>query len=138
MHLLDDVALLLGRLFMAAMFLPSGLQKASDLADFTHLLEARGFPNPHTLALLGTIVEIAGPIALILGIASRLTAILLILFVAFATYTSHMFWLEPDSTLLLTQKVQFFKNLAIAGGLLFYFAVGPGAIALERSPGTGH
>ncbi|MFG1361522.1 DoxX family protein [Xanthobacter pseudotagetidis] len=133
MHLLDDVALLLGRLFMAALFLPSGLQKATNLSGLTGMLERQGLPYPSTLAILAVIAEIAGPIALILGVASRLTAILLIGFVAVATLTAHAYWLVPDAAAQATQSIQFFKNLAIIGGLLFYFASGPGAISLERN-----
>lgn len=136
MHLLDDVALLFGRLFMAALFLPSGIQKATNLSGITGMLTAKGLPYPGTLAILAVIAEIAGPIALILGIASRLTAILLIGFVVVATLTAHAYWLVPDAAAQAAQKIQFFKNLAIAGGLLFYFASGPGAISLERHSGS--
>ncbi|MEP9350960.1 DoxX family protein [Xanthobacter sp. KR7-225] len=136
MHLLDDVALLFGRLFMAALFLPSGIQKATNLSGITGMLAGKDLPYPGTLALLAVIAEIAGPIALILGIASRLTAILLIGFVVVATLTAHAYWLMPDAAAQATQKIQFFKNLAIVGGLLCYFASGPGAISLERNSGA--
>lgn len=138
MHLLDDVALLLGRLFMAALFLPSGVHKATSLGEFTATLADKGIPNPTTLGLLAVAVEIGGPLALILGIASRLTAVILIVFVVVATMITHVFWLEPNAAGQAAQQIQFLKNLAIIGGLLFYFASGPGAIALERSPSTGH
>lgn len=138
MHLLDDVALLLGRLFMAGLFLPSGIDKAANLSGLTAMLAARGLPYPSTLALLAVIAEIAAPIALILGVASRITAIVLLAFIAVATLTAHAYWLVPDATARAAQNIQFFKNLAIMGGLLFYFASGPGAIALERNPSTRH
>lgn len=136
MHFLDDIALLLGRLFLAALFLPSGLQKAADVAATTALLDAKGLPYPHTLAICAAAAELGGAIALILGMASRLTALVLIAFVVGATVTTHLFWLQADAVAEAAQKIMFFKNLAIAGGLLFYFASGPGAIALERTPST--
>lgn len=138
MHLLDDIALLLGRIFLAALFLPSGVQKLSNFSGMTSLLSHQGLPNPQTLTLLAICVEIAGSVALILGVASRLTAVLLILFVAAATVTSHLYWLEPSAALQAAQKIEFFKNVAIAGGLLFYFASGPGVLALEKTPPMHH
>lgn len=131
MHLLDDIALLLGRLLMAALFLPSGLEKATDISRYTTSFADMGLPNPWTLAVLAAVAEIAGGIALILGVASRLTAALLIVFVIAATMSAHVFWTDPAFA---EQKIQFFKNLAIIGGLLFYYASGPGALALERAP----
>lgn len=134
MHLLDDVALLFGRLFIAALFLPSGIQKATNISGITGMLASKGLPYPSTLAILAVIVEIAAPVALILGIASRLTAILLIGFTVVATLTAHAYWQMPEAAQA-AQQIQFFKNLAVIGGLLFYFASGPGAISLERQVG---
>jgi putative oxidoreductase len=43
-----------------------------------------------------------------------------------ATLISHSFWTLPAEAQS-AQQTQFFKNVAIIGGLLFYFVSGPGA-----------
>ena len=36
------------------------------------------------------------------------------------------------------QNIQFFRNIAIAGGLLFVFAFGPSAYSLDARSSLGH
>jgi len=36
------------------------------------------------------------------------------------------------------QHINFFKNMAIAGGLLFVYAFGPGAYSLDARSGRAH
>jgi putative oxidoreductase len=67
--------------------------------------------------------------ALILGVAPRLTALLLITFALVASLISHSFWTFADPAQAAQQQTQFLKNMANVGGLLFYFASGPGSCA---------
>jgi putative oxidoreductase len=64
----------------------------------------------------------------VLGVFPRLTA-LLIAFTVVATVISHSFWTFPEAAQQ-AQQTQFFKNVAIIGGLLFYFVSGPGAYSV--------
>jgi putative oxidoreductase len=88
-------------------------------------------PFPELLATLGVAAEIVGPIALVLGVFPRLTALLLIAFTVVATVISHSFWMFPAEAQA-AQQTQFFKNVAIIGGLLFYFVSGPGAYSVPE------
>jgi putative oxidoreductase len=128
----NDVALLAARLAVAALFLPAGIGKLSGLSGFTAMLASKGVPYPDLLAMLGVAAEILGPIALILGVTPRLTAVLLIGFTLVASLISHSFWTFADAAQAAQQQTQFFKNLAIVGGLLFYFVSGAGAFSLQN------
>ena len=121
----EDAALLLGRVFVAALFLPSGFAKLMNFAPFAASLAAKGMPFPTIVA--GTLVaaECLGPLALIVGLWPRWTALALI------GLTAATLWLTygPSMTGLVfrpRQNVDFFQSLAIIGGLLFYFGSGPG------------
>jgi len=65
----------------------------------------------------------------VLGIFPRLTAIVMIAFVVIATALAHRFWEFPEAQRM-GQQQSFLKNVAIVGGLLFYYVSGPGRWAL--------
>jgi putative oxidoreductase len=129
MERLEDTFLLIGRVLMAALFLPSGIGKAMGFEGFTKMLGGQGLPYPEVLAGIAIAIEILGPIALIIGVFPRITALVLIAFVIAATGIAHRFWefAEPARR---AQEISFYKNIGIVGGLLFYFASGAGAWAL--------
>lgn len=135
-RILDDLALLLGRLFLAALFLPSGISKLGNLAGFTGFLAGKGVPAPQVLAPLAAATEIVGPLLLIVGLFPRATAVWLAGFTIVATLVSHAFWTLPDAAAQAAQQTQFLKNVGIIGGLLIYFAAGAGRFSLggNRQP----
>ena len=130
----DDLALLVGRVLIAALFLPSGFIKLMSFSKFAASLAAKGLPYPEVWAVLAVAVELLGPLALIVGIVPRWTALALLAFTVMATWTTHRYWTFGGAARH-QQHVQFYKNLAIMGGLLFYFACGPGAWSLRGGLG---
>lgn len=128
----QDLSLLLGRLLMAVLFLPSGIRKALGFQGFVSTLGERGLPYPEVWALAAIAIEVLAPIALIAGVFPRLSALILIAFVIAATATSHRFWEFADPARRF-QEISFYKNVGLIGGLLFYFASGPGALSWARS-----
>jgi putative oxidoreductase len=127
MQNLNDTALLLGRLLVAALFLPSGISKAMGFGAFAASLAGKGLPYSEIWAAAAVAIEVLGPIALILGVAPRATALALIAFVIVATATTHRYWEFTDAAARRAQEINFYKNIGIVGGLLFYFAAGAGA-----------
>ena len=128
----NNLALLLSRILIAALYLPSGIAKAMNLAPFTAMLRDKGVPLPEVLAVIGVAGEVLVPIALILGLAPRVTALVLIGFTLVATAISHRYWTFTDPSLRQSQYLNFYKNLAIIGGLCAYFAAGAGEWTLKR------
>jgi putative oxidoreductase len=127
MRQLNDTALLLGRLLVAALFLPSGVSKAMGFGAFAASLAGKGLPYSEVWAAAAVAVEVLGPIALILGVVPRATALALIAFVIVATATTHRYWEFTDAAARRAQELNFYKNVGIIGGLVFYFASGAGA-----------
>jgi putative oxidoreductase len=127
----EDVALLMGRLFVAALFLPSGFNKLMTFSAFASSLASKGLPYPEIIAGLLVVAEFLGPLALIVGLWPRWTPLVLIGFIAATLWLTH----GPSITGLVLrprQNVDFFQSLAIIGGLLFYFASGPGGWSRTR------
>jgi putative oxidoreductase len=61
----------------------------------------------------------------------RLAAVLLLVFTIAATAISHRFWEYQDAARRI-QETNFFKNLAIIGGLAFAAVQGGGRYCVER------
>jgi putative oxidoreductase len=130
----EDLALLLGRLFVAALFLPSGFHKLMTFSAYAASLKAKGLPLPVLWAAVMVAAEVLGPLALIIGAWPRWTALALVAFTAITLWTAHRTSLV--STLLSPrQNGEFYRTLAILGGLLFYFGSGPGAWSWKGGAG---
>ncbi|HUD28613.1 MAG TPA: DoxX family protein [Novosphingobium sp.] len=107
-----------GRVLIAAIFLLSGASKIADPAASIAYIESVGLPFP-TLALIGAIlVEIVGGLLLISGYRVRSVAAVLALF-SLATAAFFHNALGDQN-----QFIHFFKNVAMAGGLLQIVAFG--------------
>lgn len=118
----DDVLALVGRLFVAIIFLASAFGKITNFDGTLQFMDAHGLPAVNLLCVGAILVEALGAIALILGYKTRWGAAGLAAFLVAATWVFHT---APD------QRIQLLKNLAILGGLLNLIAHGPGGISLE-------
>ncbi len=132
----EDVALLVGRLFAASMFLPSGIDKLMNFSKFESSLAAKGFPYAKLWAFAGTAIEVGGSIALIVGAYAQWTAAALILFTCVMTWAAHK-WSVFDLAIRQPQHAGLFRNVAAVAGLLFYFVSGPGNFSWRRSVHEG-
>lgn len=108
----------IGRVLIAAIFLLSGASKIADPASSIAYIASVGLPFP-TLALIGAIVvEIVGGLLLISGYRVRTVAAVL---AAFSLVTAAFFHSALGDQ---NQFIHFFKNVAMAGGLLQIVAFG--------------
>jgi len=116
---------LVGRLLIAAIFLLSGLAKAADPAGTIGYIASAGLPFPQIGYATALVVEIVGGVLLAIGYRTRLVASALAAFTLAAAFGFH-FQLSDQN-----QFIHFFKNLAMAGGLLQVIAFGPGRFSLD-------
>lgn len=125
-------AALLGRVTLALIFLTSGYSKLTGTAGTIAYMKSAGIPAADLLIWPTIAVELIGGLLLVIGWKARPAALVLALFTLVAGLIFHAFWSVPaDQTM--NQQIHFMKNLAIFGGLLMVFALGPGRLALERS-----
>jgi len=118
----DDVLALVGRLFVAIIFLASAFGKITNFDGTLQFMDSHGMPAANLLCVAAILVEAFGAVALILGYKTRWGAAALAVFLVAATWIFHT---APD------QRIHLLKNLAIMGGLLSLIARGPGNISLE-------
>jgi len=61
----EDVALLVARLLVAALLLPSGIDKLLHFSRFVASLAGKGVPYAKFVAALDVAIEVVGPVALV-------------------------------------------------------------------------
>ena len=127
----SDLALLVARIAMSALFIPGGLRKLMDLGAFAGMLHKQGVPLADVLAPVGACVEFLGGLAVLVGLQMRVATLLMILFTIIASFIAHRFW-EFEGAARQMQQTNFFKNLAIIGGFCALWAAGAGRFALDR------
>jgi len=128
-----SVAPLIGRILIALLFVPSGLGKLFGFGGTMAYVASAGLPGALG-ATVAVIVEVALGVALLVGWQARWMALIMAVFTVVAAFFFHKFWASPPDQQLM-QNINFFKNMAIAGGLLFVFAFGPGAYSLDARSG---
>jgi putative oxidoreductase len=128
----NDLALLIGRVAFAALFLPSGFSKLLNLQAFLYNIDGRGVPFAPVLAPIAAAVEFLGGVALLLGVQVRFASVVLLLFTVVATLIAHRFWEYAPGAARQMQQINFFKNVAIVGGFVFLAAHGGGRYCLEQ------
>ncbi|MBX9933644.1 MAG: DoxX family protein [Methylobacterium sp.] len=121
-----DVLLLASRLLLAAALLPTGVARALNVSGFALTLAGAGLPMPNLVATLAVIVQVFGPLALVVGVLPRLSGLALAGFAAVMAVLLHPFWHFTGSAGL-TERALFLADLGLAGGFLIYALAGPGA-----------
>jgi uncharacterized membrane protein YphA (DoxX/SURF4 family) len=74
--------------------------------------------DPKLLVRLNAAVQLLGAAGLASGRAPRLSSSLLAVTLVPTTLAGHRFWEETDPSARANQKVHFFKNISMLGGLL--------------------
>jgi len=113
------------RVFVAARFLVAAIFLASGSGIIPQALAAKELAEhgtPAALVLAGRTIEIVGGFGLILGVYPEVAAIALIAFLVPATLVGHGFWQAAGTPAYMPQFLNFLKNAAMAGGLLFIAA----------------
>ena len=119
-NILDLVA----RILISALFFLNGVFKISNYDGTVGWME--GFGIPGILIIPAIILEIVGPILIILGYKAKIAAGFLSLF---CIATAEIFHNDFSDQM---QLGSFLKNIALAGGFLFIFINGTKDFSLDK------
>jgi putative oxidoreductase len=114
-----------GRAMISTLFILSGLSKLAAPAMTIGYIQSVGLPLPAVGFVLAAFVEIVGGLSLLLGFRTRTVASILFLFTLATAAFFHRDFADQD------QLIHFFKDVAIAGGLLHVVAFGGGRVSLD-------
>ena len=110
----------LARILISLVFLLNAIGVIDQTIQAKEMAE-RGVPVAIVpfMMFAGRAVEFFGSLALIFGVVPRVAAFALFVFLLPATFVSHSFWLAAGTPAFMGQLINFSKNVAIWGGLLF-------------------
>lgn len=132
---LQDTLALIGRLILAWFFVPAGWGKIAGFAGTVGYATSAGLPMPQVGVAIALVIELVGGLMLLVGWRTRWAALALAVFAVVAAIFFHNFWAVPEAQQMM-QKLNFTKNLAIAGGLLAFAAFGAGRWSLDGRRGA--
>lgn len=124
-----NIYAVVGRLFIALIFIFSGLAKISTPDATQGYIASVGLPFPAAAYWLAIFTEVGGGALLLLGYRARMISLAMAGF----TITTALFFHNNFGDQ--NQMIHFMKNLAITGGLLQVAAFGAGAFSLDALSG---
>tara|TARA_Y100000768_G_scaffold182269_1_gene136543 strand:- start:31 stop:405 length:375 start_codon:yes stop_codon:yes gene_type:complete len=121
---MGNVLDLLGRILISVIFLLNGVFKISNYDDTVSWIESFGMPG--ILIIPAIILEVIGPILIIIGYKAKIAAGFLS---AFCIVTAIIFHNDFSDQM---QFTSFLKNIALAGGFLFIVVNGTKDFSIEK------
>ena len=117
-----DVIVLVGRVLFVVLFISSGLGHFRHRGGMSQYARSKGLPAPMA-AVVGTgILQLAASLSILLGIWADLGALLLVVFLLPTAVIMHAYWKEVDPAARASERIQFNKDLALAGASLMLSA----------------
>ena len=110
------------------------MNKIPQFNSVAELMDAKGIPQAKILLAGAIAFLVLGSLSVILGYWARGGAFLLLVFLAAATYYFHAFWKLPAEEQM-PEQINFMKNVALMGTMLFIVANGAGPWSLDGRRG---
>lgn len=126
-----DGGLLVARVMMMVLFVLFGWQKLVGFHDAVAYMASTGAPLPALAAVIAVVMELAVGLLLAAGFYTRPLALLLALYTLGTAAIGHRYW-DMTGLAQYDNMIHFYKNVAIAGGLLLLALTGPGKYSLDR------
>ena len=123
------VAPAVGRLLISTLFILAGLSKIAAPAMTIGYIQSVGLLMRTVAFGLAAFTEIVGGLMLLLGYRTRVVAGVLVVFTLATAAFFHNHLGDQN------QFIHFFKNVALAGGLLHVMAFGGGRLSLDGRRG---
>lgn len=138
MYFIERYAAAAARVLIAILFMLNALNIIGQ-AFAAHEMAAHGAPAGliPPMILAARALQLFAGLGLILGIYPRISALALLLFLILATLMGHAYWQFAGTPLYPMQLINFYKNLSIAGALIFIMATRNQPVLLPRSTHAG-
>jgi putative oxidoreductase len=125
-----DFILLVARVLMMLLFVLFGWQKLVAFSTTANYLASLGLPLPIVASSIAVLVELGFGVAIVLGLLTQPLALLLALYTVATGFIGHAYW-DLSGTERFAAEINFYKNVALAGGFLLLSVTGAGKYSLD-------
>ncbi|MDA3922846.1 MAG: DoxX family protein [Salinisphaera sp.] len=122
--------LLIARLLIAWLFVLFGWSKLIGFAGTVAYMQHKGAPLPTVAAAIAVIMEVPVALAIAAGLFTRPLVLLMALYTLGTALIGHPYWTMSGAEQY-ANEINFYKNIAIIGGLLALYVAGPGRYAVD-------
>ena len=129
----SNTAALIGRILLALIFITSGFAKITGFEGTVGYINSKHLPLPQVAAAIAILCELGGGLLLAIGFKARWAGLALAIFTLAAGLLFHDYWNLTDAAQVAANKINFWKNLSITGGMLMVFAFGPGRYSVDKT-----
>ena len=134
---MSNYAQAISRVLISAVFIVFGYIQFTHIGNYIAnptVIKVAGWAailTPTIIAYMVASIDLFGGILVLVGYQTRWTSVVLIVFVALTCILVHNFWTMEGPARAANQG-NFYKNLALIGGLLLIYVHGPGTCSLEH------
>ena len=126
----SDGVLLIARFMLVLLFLIFGWQKLTGFSGTEAYMASVGAPLPWLSTVIAIVVEFFIGIALLLGIAVRPLALLMVVYTLATALIGHRYWALTGMDRF-EAMINFYKNISIMGGFLLLYVTGAGKYSVD-------
>jgi putative oxidoreductase len=113
-----DVVALVGRIMFVVLFANSAYSHITQAEAMSGYAAGKGVPQAKLATLASGVLMAIGSLMVLLGIWMDLGALLLAIFLIPTAVLMHPFWKESDAQGKQVERIQFQKDIALAGAAL--------------------
>lgn len=135
---MNNVLILIARIFLSFIFILSGFGKLADPAQTADMISGAGLPAATALAYLAGLFELVAGLAVLVGFQTKIAGFALAVFCVFTGAVFHSGtiavpgWPEAALGWLNTlNQIMMMKNFTLAGAYILLAVAGPGAFSID-------
>lgn len=118
-----ETTMFVGRILFSLMFVLGGINHFAQAEAMTGYAQHKGVPAAKVANLVSGAVLVLGGVSIILGVWADLGALAVSILLILMAVLMHDFWKQSDAQAKQTEMIGFLKNVSMAGGGLFMYAV---------------
>ena len=118
-----EAVMLIGRILFAFMVVSGGINHLTKAEAMAGYAAYKKVPSPKLANFVSGVLLLAGGLSIVLGIYADLGAVVIAALLVLMALKMHDFWAQTDAQAKQMETIAFWKNVSMAGGALFIFAV---------------